>query len=265
MKASNSIVRKTLKVVRIAAYGGGVNSTAMIVALTLQGIILDAILFSDTGAEKPETYAFLKRFNKWLLAHGQAPITIISRVTKNGDKRSLEQHCLDYKTLPSIAFGYKQCSHKFKISPQEKWVNRYKPAKASWKAGHKVLKYVGFDASETRRVKPDDQKYQHAYPLIEWQWDRRRCKEEIIKNGLCLPPKSSCFFCPNMTKHEIRSLPEDLQQRAIVIERNAAGTLQEIKGLGRNYKWEDLINADNEQLKLFDDLELFSLPCNCID
>ena len=237
----------------------------MIVGLTMRGIVLDAILFADTGAEKPETYAFLKRFDQWLLQHGQVPITVVRRTTKTGKTYTLEQHCYDYKALPSIAYGYKQCSHKFKISPQEKWVNNYEPAKAAWNTGSKVRKYVGFDASETRRVKSGDHKYQNAYPLIDWQWDRKRCKEEIIKSGLCLPPKSSCFFCPNMNKHEIRSLPMDLQQRAIAIERNAADTLHEIKGLGRNYRWEDLINADNEQLKLFDDLELFTLPCNCID
>ncbi len=96
---------KRQKVVRIAAYGGGVNSTAMIIGLTLQGIKLDAILFSDTGAEKKETYAFIRRFNKWLRKHGQPRITIIRRVTKTGTAKTLEQHCLEYKQLPSIAYG----------------------------------------------------------------------------------------------------------------------------------------------------------------
>lgn len=242
--------------IRIVAYGGGVNSTAMIIGLTLKGIRLDAILFSDTGAEKPGTYAFLVRFNRWLQEHGQVTVTIIRRTTKNGDARTLEQHCLDYKTLPSITYGHKQCSHKFKISPQEKWVNNYPPARMLWKKGQKVTKYVGFDAAEVRRTKPDDHKYTHVYPLIRWHWDRERCKKEILAAGLCLPPKSSCFFCPNMKKGEVLSLPIDLQQRAIAMEQNAQGTLREIKGLGRDYKWEDLLTADREQLKLFDDLEM---------
>lgn len=251
--------------VSIAAYGAGVNSTAMIVGLTLKSIRLDAILFSDTGAEKPGTYAFLVRFNHWLLKHGQVQITTVRRVTRDGDIRTLEQHCLDNNMLPSMAYGYKQCSHKFKISPQEKWMNHYLPAKKEWKAGDKVIKYVGFDAAEKRRVKPDDEKYTNRYPLIDWKWDRERCKLEIINSGLCLPPKSSCFFCPNMKKQEILKLPTDLQERAVTMERNAQSTLREIKGLGRNYKWEDLLTADQEQMKLFDDLELFTAPCACTD
>ncbi len=251
--------------IRIAAYGAGVNSTAMIIGLTQKGIRLDAILFSDTGAEKPGTYAFLLRFNRWLQLHGQVTVTIIRRTTKKGDARTLEQHCLDYKTLPSIAYGHKQCSHKFKVSPQEKWVNNYAPAKRLWKDGQKVTKYVGFDAAEVRRIKPDDHKYTHRYPLIDWGWDRKGCKEAILAAGLCLPPKSSCFFCPNMKKGEILSLPHELQQRAVAMEQNAQSTLREIKGLGRNYKWEELLSANQEQMKLFDDLEMYAAPCACID
>lgn len=251
--------------VRIAAFGGGVNSTAMIVRLTQLGIKLDAILFSDTGAEKPATYAFLRRFNRWLKKHKQARIATIRRQSENGDARTLEQHCLHYRQLPSIAYGYKQCSHKFKIAPQEKWVNRYKKAQRLWRKGNKVIKYVGFDAAETRRTKADDKKYKHLYPLIEWGWDRERCKKEILAAGLCLPPKSSCFFCPNMKKGEILSLAPDLQQRAVAMERNAKPTLREIRGLGRNYSWEDLLRADREQLRLFEDIEMYDNPCSCVD
>lgn len=254
-----------MKPVKIAAYGGGINSTAMIVALTLNGTKLDAILFSDTGAEKPETYAFIRRFNKWLRKHGQARVTIIRRVSKNGDARTLEQHCLHYRQLPSIAYGHKQCSHKFKIAPQEKWVNRFAKAQKSWKNQRAVIKYIGFDAGEVRRVRPGDKKYNPCYPLIEWGWDRNRCKQEIINAGLCLPPKSSCFFCPNMKKGEILNLPKKLKKRAIAMERNAQAMLRDIKGLGRNYKWEDLINADEGQMKLFDDLEMYDMPCSCTD
>jgi hypothetical protein len=68
-----------------------------------------------------------------------------------------------------------------------------------------------------------------------------------------------------MKKGEILSLPKDLQQRAIAVEQNAQSTLRELKGLGRDYKWEDLLSADREQLKLFEDLEMYDTPCNCID
>jgi len=43
----------------VVAYGLGVDSTAMLIEFTHQGIRPDLILFADTGGEKPETYAYL--------------------------------------------------------------------------------------------------------------------------------------------------------------------------------------------------------------
>lgn len=41
----------------VLAYGGGVNSTALLVSLHQRGIPIDLILFADTGGELPSTYA----------------------------------------------------------------------------------------------------------------------------------------------------------------------------------------------------------------
>ena len=40
----------------IVGYGGGTNSTAMIIGLYQRGVPIDLILFSDTGCEQPHTY-----------------------------------------------------------------------------------------------------------------------------------------------------------------------------------------------------------------
>lgn len=54
-------------------------------------------------------------------------------------------------------------------------------------------------------------------------------------------------------------------QRAVEIEKGAKENLIELKGLGRNYAWGDLIKADKSQHKMFDDLEMFGMPCECVD
>ena len=41
----------------------------------------------------------------------------------------LEQECLRSGTLPAIAYGYKKCSLKHKIDPQEKFCNNYPPCR----------------------------------------------------------------------------------------------------------------------------------------
>lgn len=45
----------------IVNWGGGVNSTAMLVGMLERDIRPDRIIFADTWAEKPETYEFAWR------------------------------------------------------------------------------------------------------------------------------------------------------------------------------------------------------------
>ena len=43
----------------MVSYGGGANSTALLIGLHQHRIPVDLILFADTGAEHPHTYAYL--------------------------------------------------------------------------------------------------------------------------------------------------------------------------------------------------------------
>ena len=43
----------------MVSYGGGANSTALLVGLHQHHIPVDLVLFADTGAEHPHTYAYL--------------------------------------------------------------------------------------------------------------------------------------------------------------------------------------------------------------
>jgi 3'-phosphoadenosine 5'-phosphosulfate sulfotransferase (PAPS reductase)/FAD synthetase len=54
----------------IVSFGGGTNSTAMIIGMYLHKIPIDLILFADTGGEQPHTYEFIETFNSWLERHG---------------------------------------------------------------------------------------------------------------------------------------------------------------------------------------------------
>ena len=75
----------------VLAYGGGVNSTALLVGLHQRGIPIDLILFADTDGELPSTYAYLPIMNQWLMDHGMPQITVVKYTDKNGDRLTLEQ------------------------------------------------------------------------------------------------------------------------------------------------------------------------------
>lgn len=51
----------------VVSFGGGTNSTAMIIGMYLHKIPIDLILFADTGGEQPHTYEFMETFNEWLV------------------------------------------------------------------------------------------------------------------------------------------------------------------------------------------------------
>lgn len=196
----------------IVGYGGGTDSTAMLVGLWQQHVPVDLILFADPGAEQPHTYHYLRIMDQWLREHGMPGITRVWYTDRQGQRLTLEQECLRSASLPSIAYGWKKCSLKHKVAPQEKFCAHYPPCQNAWARGENVVKLIGYDAGEEKRrlgALPHDladRKYQKAYPLMEWGWDRNRCIQEIQNAGLPLPGKSSCFFCPSMKRREIRTL-----------------------------------------------------------
>lgn len=57
----------------VVSFGGGTNSTAMIIGMYLHKIPIDLILFADTGGEQPHTYEFManKEFEEAQLTFDQ--------------------------------------------------------------------------------------------------------------------------------------------------------------------------------------------------
>lgn len=235
--------------INIVSFGGGTNSVALLIGLHKNNIPVDLITFADTGAEHPHTYQFIEVMEKWLAERGMPKIMVVRTVDRNGNRFSLETECLCSHTLPSIAYGYKRCSHKHKIAPQEKFCNNYPPCREVWRQGEKITRFIGYDAGElkryerSRKYNETDKKYNNRYPLIEeWHWSRNDCIRQIEAAGLPQPGKSSCFFCPSMKRQEILALKEhypDLFQRAIALEENAMPYLKSVKGLGRGYSWKE--------------------------
>ncbi len=242
----------------VVAYGLGVDSTAMLVEFAHRGIRPDLILFADTGGEKPETYQYLDVIRPFLARVGFPDVIVVRYRPTRAVYQTLEEQCLHTGTLPSLAYGGKSCSLKYKRSPQDKFVAGWQPALACWRRGGKVLKAIGFDAgpADLRRHRyVEDERFRYWYPLVTWGFDRERCKQIIAAAGLPVPPKSSCFFCPAMKKPEIIWLQEhhpELLERALAIERNAQAKLTSVKGLGRSYSWESYL-AQLGDLPLFRD------------
>lgn len=250
---------------KVVAYGGGTNSTAMLIWMHENGIRPDLILFADTGGEKPHTYDHIKVVNAWLKAIGFPQIVITWKLGRIYIGETLEANCLRKNMLPSIAYGYKTCSQKYKIQPQDMYCNNNRDCKAVWSAGNLVDKYIGYDADEERRAKfHENEKYKFHYPLIGAGWGRDECVEAIKRAGLPQPGKSACFFCPSSKKKEILELRDqypDLMKRALAME--AQAELTSVKGLGRSFSWREFLEKQDAP-DLFSDAGK-EMDCGCYD
>jgi hypothetical protein len=249
----------------IVCYGGGVDSTAMLVLMKRNGIRPDVITFADVGAEKPDTYHHVRLMDEWLDRVGFPRITWCKKKTTDRVEYSdLEGNCVDNETLPSLAFGMKSCSIKWKQTPQDYYikgcksgVNKCDPHPL-WidcqERGIKPIKLIGYDNGtadirRSKKLKGEDADFRYHYPLQDAGWAREECVQAIIEEGLPVPVKSACFFCPASKKWELWWLAgahPDLFERALVMEYGAlTGHHSRFDEVEFGDTWENLIrNAD---------------------
>lgn len=226
----------------VAAWGMGVDSTAMIIEWVARGLPLSVVLTADTGTEREETYAYMPIFQRWMDRHH-----IEHHVVRYVPQRfkhwppyfSLLENCLTNATLPSISFGRHSCSQKWKIQPQDQWVAAWTPAQRIWARGGKVVKLIGYDSSpaDSRRYAHREghvsDLYEYRYPLREWGWDRDACIARIRAEGLPVPIKSACWLCLAQKTTELMTLPPWCLRLIVLVEARAAPRLVTVEGLWR--------------------------------
>lgn len=264
----------------VVSYGGGTNSAGLILGMFEKGIRPDLITFADTGAEKPHTYAHIVQMNNWLMAQGWPQIVTVRKEFRTGNSKktwkyeivALDDYFMAKNMLPTIAYGFKNCSQKFKLEPQEKYWNNHKGCLEAWERGEQVTMIVGYDADETRRVTNAraklardmvlNKKFVYEYPLHDWGWYREDCIEAIERHGIQRPGKSACYCCPSTKKGELLRMEEDyphLVNKALMMELGA--DLESIKGLGRSWNWFDFLMNPTVDAHEKD----FDMPCDCFD
>lgn len=186
----------------ILSFGGGLQTSALIILVAEGKIDIDEVLFSDTGCEKPETYWYIENYIKPLCSELGLPfITVQSKLG------GLYEYCQEIKRIPSPI--YRWCTDKFKVRPLRKYI----------KKGDNVL--VGFSADESHRVKEQYGKLGRQFPLIEMGITGADCTRIIQDYGWPVPVKSACYICPyqrwNLWNWLKANHPE-LMQRAVDLE-----------------------------------------------
>ena len=192
----------------VVSYGGGIDSTAMIIFILKNGLPLDYVVFSDTGDEMPETYEYLEVMRKYLKRRN-IPFVIV----KVRNNTSLSDRCLKRKVVPSQIWRW--CTRDMKVTPIHAFYR---------KLHSHIYQYMGIDFEEVRRMKPPKVDYvTNLYPLVDFKLKRADCIKIIKKARLPVPVKSGCYLCPfnNMDRwEEIYTNHPHLYKYAMKVEEN---------------------------------------------
>tara|TARA_R100001086_G_scaffold125176_1_gene64694 strand:- start:725 stop:1561 length:837 start_codon:yes stop_codon:yes gene_type:complete len=194
----------------ILSYGGGTNSTALLLEWINRGKQLDAVIFADTGSEQPYTYEFIDQYVKPFCEDHNIPFEIVfykagprvGAVQKGdweeGQKVTIYDWYTYTRSVPSV--WKRSCTDNFKIIPITRLVKEKYPDS---------LELIGIDSGESHRAKqvedPETGEMIYLYPnkkypLIDWEIDREGCRRIIEEYGWPNPKKSGCYFCPFQSK-----------------------------------------------------------------
>jgi hypothetical protein len=143
------------------------------------------------------TYEFAKEWTPWLRERGVNVITVCAH---NNDVFS---HTPE-KNIPVVyipAFtqdgdGHvngmlkRECTQDWKVAPMREYLRVYRRDAV-------IEMWLGITIDEIQRMRHSDVKYiVNRYPLIEKRMSRTNCVMWLQNNGIDVPSKSSCVFCP---------------------------------------------------------------------
>lgn len=207
------------------SYGGGVQSTALLVLAATGRFDCSSFLFANVGpnAENPETIAYFHDHALPYAAKHGLELAELRWVDRKGNARDLyddvvaSERSIDIPVrLQSGAFANRKCTHRYKTEVVAREVkhrgygNHRLPEKRP-QGGPPSLETdgptdnvatvaIGFSTDEIGRVSGTTTKglpwVVKTYPLIDLMVSRTECLRIVRDAGLPQPPKSSCWFCP---------------------------------------------------------------------
>jgi len=249
---------------RTIAYGGGVQSTALLVLAAQRRIDYPVALFCNVGedAEHPDTLRYVREVAMpYAAASGIEIVELVKRRVRGAHigVESLYQRLTreGSRSLPipvrmsNGAPGTRSCTITYKLDVMAKW---HKDHGAS--PDHPAHVAIGFSTDEAHRIeRAQPRAWERVeYPLLDipagvsgLHMNRDDCMRVIRDAGLPVPGKSSCWFCPMHRPAfwaEMRRDRPDLFWRSVDLEQ----TLNERRDrLGKDHVWLTRFNRPLDQ------------------
>ena len=201
----------------VISYGGGVQSTALVVLAMQRGWRIDEIVHVDLlDAESPATREYVKHFARWLRETHRYDITILQRDLYGDMLANPAFTPAPWRAADGSFMLRRQCTRQYKVEPIRRYLyEKYKREKIQLMLGISVDEFHRMRDSGVKRI-------ENVYPLVDERLTRNDCRAIIERAGLAAPPKSSCWFCPYRSARSqaelIRQYPA-LREMAVELER----------------------------------------------
>lgn len=249
---------------RTFSSGGGVQSIAALILSAHKTIDFPIHLFSNVGddSEHPETLAYVKDVAMPYAKAHSIEFIELRHIRRDGEEETL------YKKLTrpgsrstgipiflegSGAPGRRSCTSQFKIARIAVWQRRHGATKTS-----PAITGLGISLDEMQRMRTDSGIPTQVleYPLVDLRLTRAACEKIIRDEGLPVPPKSSCYFCPyhNLTQwHRLKVDHPDLFEKAVALEQTLSNRSDSVLGRGKvflNRKMQTIDRVVGNQIDL---------------
>jgi len=202
----------------VISYGGGVQSTALVVLAMQRGWGIDEIVHVDLlDAESPATREYVTHFAHWLRETHQRDITVIQRDLYGDMLANPAFTPAPWRAADGSFMLRRQCTRQYKVEPIRRYLyDRYKRERIRLMLGISVDEFHRMRDSGSARI-------ENVYPLVDERLTRSDCRALLERAGLTAPPKSSCWFCPYRSARSqaelmrqysaLREMAEELERR----------------------------------------------------
>jgi len=175
----------------VISYGGGIQSTALVVLAMRERWAIDEIVHVDlVDAESPATREYVCYFRGWLRREHGRDITIIE-CDLYGDMLARPGFTpVPWRGKYERFILSRQCTRQYKVAPLQRYLYGRYP-------GERIGLMLGISVDEYHRMRDSSAaRIDHVYPLVDARLTRWQCRDIIERAGLAVPSKSSCWFCP---------------------------------------------------------------------
>lgn len=222
------------KLLHVLSWGGGTQSTALMLKMLEDGERLDYIIFADTNNEPEMVYKQVYKIQKYVKETYKKEIIItkknkelipdnevVKRIKEGKIKKYrssdyadlFQSHVLYFQgelnAIDSMPFWmrhdngkvgktpFKACTGEYKIRQIMMELRKQESVKQFYKELDKIYMYIGFSNDEIQRSKAGILPYvQNTFPLIDkYNWSKQDCIDYVNKLLGFEPISSVCNMC----------------------------------------------------------------------